>query len=123
MALANIFAKLKDLETRFEQLTSSTSGTSGVSVQSPVVELEAIISRVTALENQVNNNSQDINGRLSAVEARPVLPDLSEKLAALESRVIDTTAFLEKLNHIESVGITTLESRVSALEQQLATPL
>ena len=123
MALANIFAKLNDLENKLQQYSPTSGTTPSVSPS----ELTQLVDRVVALENQTSNKLQDVVTRLAALESRQMPPDVSGKVAMLETKVgqveakiVDTKPFLEKLNKIETVTITELKNRITALEQKAA---
>jgi polyhydroxyalkanoate synthesis regulator phasin len=120
MALANIFAKLNELETKLQNV--SPVSPQGVSSS----ELESLLSRVAALEQQACTKIQDMANRLNALETKQMPPDVSGKVAILENKlqqveakVVDTKPFLEKLTHIETVNIKELKSRVEALEKKM----
>jgi len=120
MALANIFAKLNELERKLQNVSPEAS--QGVSAS----ELESLLSRVTVLEQQACTKVQDLTIRLNALESKQMPPDVSGKVAILENKlqqveakVVDTKPFLDKLNHIETVSIKELKSRVEALEQKM----
>lgn len=123
MALANIFTRLTEIESKLQQVNT-------VGAESNTDDLDALVARVSALENQSAAKLQDVIARVMALESKQIPPDVSGKVAMLETKlqqieakVVDTKPFLEKLNKIESVTLAELKTRVAALEEKLtATP-
>lgn len=142
MALANIFAKVVELEKKIQEITGSSEQPI---VSEPTVssaDLVIINNRLNALENvQVSCNIDELMQRFIALEEK----QLDNKLSVLQSQVsalqgleqkFETFqaqftsmqnklsqlegSFLDKLTNIENNVLVDLKSRVAILEQKLS---
>lgn len=112
MAVAGLFAKIDELEKKLQNMNVSDTKP----LENRISELEAQITQMKTLaptkdlEKKVND--------LSVV--LPTISQISERLAKVEAKAIDTGVFLEKVNNLETNVVSRLVSRIEALEQKFA---
>lgn len=144
MSVSSIFAKIDDLERKVSSLASSVSAAASAPAQSgaagpvgPAIDVEDVLKRLSAVEALVAAFSQpdidQVNSRLSLLEAKVMPVDLPEKVEAIQSTMTnfqnavtghsgDIHTLVDKLNHLETVTLPHILTRLENLEHQLAQP-
>ena len=127
MAVSALFSKVSELEKRIEEL--SNLGSSGLSSSSSpsvpsvtLAQFEDMINRMGALES-----------KLSSVEGRLLPADLPDKVSTLENvvgdfrpiliaNVNDIKSMTDRLNHLESITMPHILTRLENLEHKISEP-
>lgn len=123
MSLSMIFGKLDDLERKINtaviQPTQQASANSD-DLNNKLQAVEAIQTNVQQLLESMNN----VNNKLAVLEANAVMPaDLPEKVDKCEAvstqTVADLQVLAQRLDHLETVTLPHVVSRMENIEHKL----
>lgn len=140
MSLSSIFAKIDELDRKVSQVASESakavamSGSASGGSQSSV-DLEQVLQRLAAVEAVVAAFAQPdidaVNSRLSMLESKIMPDDMPNEVAVIQSNMTtfqnalighsgDIQSVAQKLNHLETVTLPHILTRLENLEHQLA---
>jgi hypothetical protein len=128
MAVSALFSKINELERRLEQL-ASLDHTGSAAPVSNSAQVDDMSNRISAMENKLAAFDTVLN-KLSDIESRLLPADIPDKIRTLETTVSDFRPVLianvndlksmsEKLNHLESITMPHVLSRLENLEHKV----
>jgi predicted nucleic acid-binding Zn-ribbon protein len=145
MSLSSIFAKIDELDRKVSHIASesakavamsgSGSGSAASAASSSSIDLEQVLQRLAAVEGVVAAFAQPdidaVNSRLSVLESKIMPDDIPNEVAVLQSNMTtfqnalvghsgDIQSVAQKLNHLETVTLPHILTRLENLEHQLA---
>jgi hypothetical protein len=143
MSLSSIFAKIDELDRKVSQVASesakavamSGSASAASAASQSSVDLEQVLQRLAAVEVVVAAFAQPdidaVNSRLSVLESKIMPDDMPNEVAVIQSNMTtfqnalighsgDIQSVAQKLNHLETVTLPHILTRLENLEHQLA---
>jgi hypothetical protein len=141
MSLSSIFAKMDELDRKVSHIATESAKAvaiagagAGAGAGQPAIDVEKLLQRLDAVEAVVAAFSQpdidQVNSRLSLLESKVMPDDIPNKVDSLHSSMTnfqnavtghsgDIQSLAQKLNHLETVTLPHILTRLENLEHQV----